>query len=409
MSTILDLNFVRDQFPAFSEPSLQGQVHFENAGGSYACRQVIDRLCDYYRSTKVQPYYPFNASALAGEQMDQAYTRLAEYLNVDADDVHVGPSTSQNTVMLAQAFRGHLQPGDEIIVTNQDHEANIGAWRKLADSGVVIREWTIDPITGMLDIESLNHLLTEKTRLVAFTHCSNLIGHINPVAQICKIVRDAGAISIVDGVSFAGHGFPDVPSLGADIYLFSTYKTYGPHQGIMIIRKAIAEQLGNQAHFFNHGFVHKRLVPAGPDHAQVAALNGVAEYFDALHEHHFGIEDLAQRPEKLRHLMRRAELVLLPELMEFLVSRKNIRVLGPVAAEQRSATVSCIIKNADPIQVGRSLADHGIMAGAGHFYAYRALQGLGEDPERGALRLSFLHYTSHAEMDKLLGALDAVL
>ncbi len=409
MSPQLDLNFARSQFPAFSEPELQGQMHFENAGGSYACHQVIDRLNNYYRATKVQPYYPFRASTEAGNQMDVAYIRMAEYLNADADDIHVGPSTSQNTAMLAQAFLKVFKPGDEIIVTNQDHEANIGVWRKLADDGLIIREWAMDPLLGSLNPDDLDDLLTEKTKLIAFTHCSNLVAEINPVALICGRAKDAGVISVVDGVSFAGHGFPDVQELGADIYLFSTYKTYGPHQGVMYIKPSIADLLGNQAHFFNDGVVHKRFVPAGPDHAQVAALNGIAEYFDALHTHHYSKEQIKNRPQQIRELMRAAEHKLLAELMDYLLNKQNLRVLGPQNAEKRSATVSIIVKNRDPLELARELAEQGVMAGAGHYYAYRALQGLGENPDIGALRLSFLHYTSGEEINKLLIGLDKIL
>ncbi|HEY9549946.1 MAG TPA: aminotransferase class V-fold PLP-dependent enzyme, partial [Kiloniellaceae bacterium] len=141
----LDLPFVRSQFPAFSEPSLQDWAFFENAGGSYACAPVIERLTRFYRETKVQPYGPFPASTRAGEEMDEARRRLAGYLNVEVEEVHFGPSTSQNSYVLAQAFRQMLRPGDEIVVTNQDHEANSGAWRRLAESGIVVREWTVDP------------------------------------------------------------------------------------------------------------------------------------------------------------------------------------------------------------------------------------------------------------------------
>src|SRR5579862_3141166 len=131
----LDTDFVRAQFPAFSEPTLESQALFENAGGSYACGAVIHRLHEYYRRLKVQPYYLFAASTEAGAWMDAARARLAEYLGVSASEVHFGPSTSQNTYVLAQALRPQLQPGDEIIVTNQDHEANSGAWRRLVGHG----------------------------------------------------------------------------------------------------------------------------------------------------------------------------------------------------------------------------------------------------------------------------------
>src|SRR3546814_8039687 len=176
------LSFVRAQFPAFSEPSLKDWAFFENAGGSYACAPVVERLTLFYRETKVQPYGPFPASARAGEEMDEARARLAGYLNVATDEVHFGPSTSQNSYVLAQAFRQMLRPGDEIVVTNQDHEANSGAWRRLAESGISVHEWAIDPESGRLDLRELDRLLSEKTKLVAFPHCSNIVAHLNPAA-----------------------------------------------------------------------------------------------------------------------------------------------------------------------------------------------------------------------------------
>ena len=145
-----DLDFVRSSFPAFSEPSLDGLAHFENAGGSYACGQVIEQLDHYYRCHKVQPYAAYPASARAGELMDSAKTRLADWLNVGADELHFGPSTSINSYVLAQALRQEFKTGDEVIVTNQDHEANIGAWSRLEDEGIVVREWKVDPDTTEL-------------------------------------------------------------------------------------------------------------------------------------------------------------------------------------------------------------------------------------------------------------------
>ena len=147
----LDLDFVRSQFPAFREPSLSGFAHFENAGGSYAAGQTIDWLERYYRQTRVQPYYVFPASARAGEQMDSAKTRLAAWLNAGTDELHFGPSTSQNTFVLAQALRRRLKSGDEVIVTNQDHEANVGAYARLADDGITVREWKVNPATAELE------------------------------------------------------------------------------------------------------------------------------------------------------------------------------------------------------------------------------------------------------------------
>ncbi len=158
----LDIDFVRKQFPAFSEPSLQGFTHFENAGGSFACGKMINALHHYYLASKVQPNYCFEPSHTAGVRMEQARERMAGWLNLATDEVHFGASTSQNTYVLAQALRQYLKPGDEIIVTNQDHEANVGAWRRLEDAGMVIREWCINPDSAELDIEDLDALLNEQ-------------------------------------------------------------------------------------------------------------------------------------------------------------------------------------------------------------------------------------------------------
>lgn len=260
----IDLDFVRAQFPAFAEPSLQGQAFFENAGGSYTCRQVVDRLFRFYTQRKVQPYADYDASRLGGEEMDEARARMASILGVDTDELSFGPSTTQNTYVLAQAFAQMMQPGEAIVVTNQDHEANTGPWRRLEDRGIEIREWQMEPGTGHLDTTALEDLLDESVRLVCFPHCSNVVGEINPVTEITALAHAAGAFVCVDGVSYAPHGFPDVGHLGPDIYLFSAYKTYGPHQGLMVIRRALAELLPNQGHYFNAGSLYKRFTPAGP-------------------------------------------------------------------------------------------------------------------------------------------------
>lgn len=405
----LDTDFVRAQFPAFSEPSLQGQAFFENAGGSYTCAPVIDRLTRFYRQRKVQPYAPFAASQEAGAEMDEARARLAAILGVDGDEVSFGPSTTQNTYVLAQAFRQWMKPGEAIVVTNQDHEANSGPWRRLADDGIEIREWQIDPETGHLDPAALEPLLDEKVRLLCFPHCSNVVGEINPVVEITAMAHAAGAFVCVDGVSYAPHGLPDVGQLGPDIYLFSAYKTYGPHQGLMVIRRTLGEMLPNQAHHFNGDVLHKRFTPAGPDHAQVAASAGMVDYIDLLCDHHGGPDgDAVARAGFVHDLMRSQETALLQPLLDMLKDRNDLRLLGPSDASRRAPTVALDLgRNGEA--VAAELAEHGIMAGGGDFYALRPLTAMGVDPDRGVLRVSFTHYTTQAEIDRLIKALDAVL
>ena len=399
---MLDTDFVRSNFPAFAESSLAGQAFFENAGGSYTCAQVIDRLTRTYRSRKVQPYAPYAASRLAGEEMDEARSRLAALLGVETDEVSFGPSTTQNTYVLAQAFRQFLSPGEAIIVTNQDHEANSGPWRQLANRGVEVREWKVDPETGHLDTEALEDLLDDKVRLVCFPHCSNVVGEVNPVLEITALCHAAGAFVCVDGVSYAPHGFVDVGNLGPDIYLFSSYKTYGPHQGVMVIRRGLGRMLPNQGHYFNADTLYKRFTPAGPDHAQVAACAGMVDYIEALAAHH-GVT-----ARGVHDVMRAHEVALLQPLLDAVKDRNSVRLIGPSEASSRAPTVTLAL-NRPGEEVAAELARHGIMCGGGDFYAVRALEAMGVDMQKGVLRLSFVHYTTQAEVAQAIAALDAVL
>lgn len=410
-AVLMDMNidFVRAQFPAFEQPALQGQAFFENAGGSYTCKPVIDRLTRFYKERKVQPYAPYEASHLGGAEMDEARQRLAAIMGVDTDELSFGPSTTQNTYVLAQAFRQWLKPGDAIIVTNQDHEANTGPWRRLAESGISVREWKIDPETGLLNPSDLSDLLDDDVRLVCFPHCSNVVGEINPVVEITALAHAAGAFVCVDGVSYAPHGLPDVGALGADIYLFSSYKTYGPHQGCMVIRRALGMLLPNQGHYFNADSLYKRFTPAGPDHAQVAACAGMVDYIEALASHH-GITGTtpAATGEAVHDLMRAHEIKLLQPVLDYVSSRNSVRLLGTTTAETRAPTVALACEKSGEA-LAADLAPLGIMAGGGDFYAVRALEGQNIDPRKGVLRLSFVHYTSQEEIRKLLNALDTVL
>ena len=406
----LDIDFVRKQFPAFSQKTLQDQAFFENAGGSYACQQVIDRLHRFYVERKVQPYSSYDASRLGGDEMDEAQVRLAEILGVATDEVSFGPSTTQNTYVLANAFADWLLDGDTIIVTNQDHEANTGPWRRLADRGIKVLEWQLNKDTGHLDINDLQKLLENGVKLVCFPHCSNVVGEINKVSKIVNLIHSFGAFACVDGVSYAPHGLPNVGKIGADIYMFSSYKTYGPHQGIMVVRRTLGEKLPNQGHYFNAKYLSKRFTPAGPDHAQIAACAGIADYIDALHQHHGGPSSASptQRGEFVHDLMRAHETEIMPPLLEWATSKNSVRLLGPVDAELRAPTVALDIKQS-PKDVAEKLARKGIMAGSGDFYAVRALEAHGIEPSKGVLRLSYVHYTNREEIEKLVDALDSII
>ena len=409
LMTKLDIDFVRQQFPAFSEPSLAGFAHFENAGGSYACAQMIDALHHYYTTTKVQPYYCFEPSIGAGQEMTRARERMGSWLNVAPDEVHFSASTSQNSYVVAQALRDYLQPGDEIIVTNQDHEANIGVWRRLEAQGIVIREWQVNPQTAELEDKGLDALLNEKTRVVAFTHCSNIVGSINPVREWADKIHAVGALAFVDGVSYAGHGLPDVEALDADIYFFSLYKVYGPHLGVMIMRDALNKALPSQGHFFNVGSATSRFTPAGPDHAQIASVNGVIDYFEAIDAHHFSATDKSPKARRVGALLHSSEIEILKPLLNFLKKRTAIRLIGKDTADNRAPTVSFTVHGVDPAVIAEKLAEQNIGIANGNCYAYRLMEALDIPPDQGVVRLSFVHYTSAEEVSRLITALESVI
>ncbi len=406
----LDLEFVRSQFPAFSEPSLKGWAFFENAGGSYPCIQFINRLTSFYMKNKVQVNYPYPASTLAGELMEASYKRFADYLNVKESEIHFGPSTTQNIYVLAQAMRPMWADGDEIIVSCQDHEANAGAWRKLASQGIKIIEWHVDSETGLLSLNRLKDLFSKRTRMVAFPHCSNIIGHINPVKEITQITHNHGALSVVDGVGYAPHGFPDIKDLGADIYLFSLYKTFGPHLGLMYVNENLIGKMENQSHFFKEGITRSMLTPAGPDHAQIASASGVIDYFDAIYNHHFkNTAEPAKRNNAINGLFREHEEKLLKHLLDFLKSREDIQIIGPDSIQARAPIVSIIPKNKDLKTFYAALTKHKLMLGMGHFYAVRPLIDMNIARQPGVLRISFVHYTSMDDINQLIEGLKEAL
>jgi len=228
------------------------------------------------------------------------------------------------------------------------------------------------------------------------------------VVEITALAHAAGAFVCVDGVSYAPHGLPEVGRMGPDIYLFSAYKTYGPHQGLMAIRRELGFMLPNQAHYFNGDTLYKRFTPAGPDHAQVAASAGIADYFDALAERHRIAGDAATRCAGVHDLMRAHETELLQPLLDFFADRNSARLIGPSDAKMRAPTVAVALDRPGA-EVAADLAARGIMAGGGDFYATRPLSAMGVDVDKGVLRLSFVHYTTKGEVDALLTALEHVL
>lgn len=409
----LDINFVRQQFDQLQdEPEF---VFASNAGGSYVCKQTNDLLEHYNRHTRVQPYSHYGSSTEAGEAMDRAKQAWAAALNIDLSELTIGPSTSMNTYVMSQAIGEQWQSGDEIVVTNQDHEANSGAWRRKASKkGVTIRQWEVDAQTGLLDTDALVPLLNDKTRWVFFSHCSNVVGTANPVAAITKLVKNHSPGKVfVDAVAYAPHHISDLKALGVDGYAFSLYKVFGPHQGIMYINRAIHRELESQAHYFLSGDPSKDFNPAGPQHAQVAACAGVLDYFDLLYKHHFGDSDIG-RPHKLaaiHDLILQHENKLATPILDFLDTHPGVRLIGKsnVNDGDRAPTIAFKPLQQSSQSLANSLQNAGIGTENGNFYAHRLVSDLGIDPDDGVVRISLVHYNTRQDVEKILRELDRAL
>ncbi len=408
----LDIDFVRAQFTQLSdEPEL---IFAANAGGSYVCNQVNDLMEHYNRHTRVQPYSRFSPSSDAGVAMDRARKIWAEALNIGQDELTIGPSTSMNTYVMAQAIGESWRPGDEIIVTNQDHEANSGVWRRKAEEkGVVIRQWQVNRDNGLLEIENLQPLLNDKTRWVFFTHCSNIVGSVNPVKKITAVIKANSAARIfIDAVAYAPHHICDLKALGIDAYAFSLYKVFGPHQGLLYVSREIHQELSSQAHYFLAGNPGKDFNPAGPQHAQVAACAGVIDYFNMLHEHHFGVSNMAlgQKMADLHTLIQQHENELAAPLLEFLDKHPGIHLIGKSHTDDndRAPTLSFKPLGQSSESMVHQLQDGGIGTENGNFYAHRLIGDLGIDTADGIVRLSLVHYNRPADVAKIIEQLTRI-
>lgn len=409
--TTLDLDFVRSHFPALAS----GWALFDNAGGSVPPATVIDRVADYMSRYGVQLGASYQLSAEATERVAAGRRAAATLINAAPDEVMLGGSTTINTFTLARAIAPWFSPGDELVVTNLDHEANIGSWRRLAEgAGAVVKEWRLHPDTAALEIEDLDALLTERTRLVCFTQCANVTGRVLDAAAACRRIHQSGALALVDGVAYAPHRKVDVKALDADFYLVSLYKVFGPHVGLLYGKREHLLAARNVNHyFFGEGEVPYKLQPGNVNHELTSSLPGILDYLDAVDRHHFREEepDAGRRLTRTFGLFERHEEALAAPLMDFLSHRRGARIVGPATADRavRVPTIAFAIEGRDAAEIPPRLDEQRLAVRFGHFYAHRAMQALGLLERNGVVRASLAHYNTPDEVSRLITALDEVL
>lgn len=410
----LNAQAVRSQFPALSESyNNRPAVFFDNPGGTQVHSSVIDAMVDYLTRRNANTHGLFETSIRSDLVIERARRAAADLLNADVDEVVFGNNMTSLTFALMHALAAEFGPGDEIVVTRLDHDANIAPWLMMAeDRGATVRTVDIDMESCTLDMTHFRSLISRRTKLVAVGYASNATGTINDVATIVGWAREVGAYSFVDAVQYAPHGLIDVKSLGCDFLACSAYKFFGPHVGILYGRRDHLKRL--RAY---------RVRPAGEalpgkwetgtkNHEGLAGTAAAIDYIAGLGVTYGGAAQNASRRQKLIAawpVIHEYEQQLIERLIVGLSAIQGIRIYGITDRDgwgQRVATVSIRKEGKTPEQLATLLANEGIFTWNGNFYALAVSERLGVETSGGLLRIGLVHYNTPGEIDKLLRVLE---
>lgn len=404
----LDIDFVRRQFPALSGP----WAFFDNAGGSQILERAVDRIREFLLTRNVQTGGTYAVSVKAKEAVELARAALTTLVNASRpEEIVMGPSTTVLLQQLARAMRRQFSSGDEIIVTDADHESNIGPWLGLAEQGVTIKTWRLNQATFELDLSDLEKLMMPRTKLVCVSHVSNVLGTINPVAEIAKIAHRHGARICVDAVAYAPHGAIDVKAWDVDYYVFSLYKVFGPHHAVLYGKyDQLLELDGLYHYFYGRDRVPHKLEPGNVNYELSFAAVGIVDYLLEL-----GAKDNPQGTERERIITAFAgigahERVIGERLLSWLRARNDCRIIGRTHADAgRVPTVSFIIDGVDSGDLAKAVDPFNVAVRFGDFHARRLIEALNLSDKNGVLRVSMAHYNTLAEVDALINALESAI
>lgn len=401
---MLNLDSIRRHFPALDTP----WALLDNAGGSATCQHVIDGVVEHMQRRPVQLGASYPMSVEAGAAVQAGRAAAARLFGCAPDEMVLGASSSVLVQQLATMLRRQWKEGDEVIVTNLDHEANVGPWQRLEETGIKVREWKVRPGTLDLHGEDLDALMNERTKLVAFTHCSNIVGTIVDVRGHAARARAAGVLTCVDGVAYAPHRAIDVGALGVDFYFASLYKVYGPHLGAMFGRRDLWLAGEPQCHFFiAPDALPGKHEPGNVNFELTASLVGIERYLCEVAEAHGG---RAMMGDAYGPIADHEETLVAP-LIEFLDAHPAVRIVGESTADRnrRVPTVSFTVDGRSASEIPRWLDQRSVAVRYGHFYAYRLIRDLGLLDAEGVVRASLVHYNSTEEVSRLIDGLDGLL
>jgi cysteine desulfurase family protein (TIGR01976 family) len=411
---------MRNQFPALQQTDEQGRpfVYFDGPGGTQVPGSVIDAMAGYLARANANTHGAFATSQRSDQIIVEARQAMADFLNAPSPgEIIFGPNMTTLTFAISRAIARELKPGDEIVVTRLDHDANIAPWLALEERGIVIRHADFDPADCTLDMDGLAALITKRTRLVAVGYASNAVGTINDVRRIGEMAHAAGAWIYVDAVHYAPHGPIDVQAIDCDFLVCSAYKFFGPHMGVLYGRYGLLDRLraykvrpaGNQPpdKFETGTKNHEGMA------GTTAAINYLADLGAELGAPFGGdYPDFSGRKLQLKTAMaaiRAYERPLVGKLINGLQAIPGVTLYGiadPARFDRRAPTVAFTLQSCTPRQVAERLGQAGIFVWDGNYYALAVTERIGVEESGGMVRVGIAHYNTPAEVDRLLAVVD---
>ncbi len=405
-----DPTVLRPEFPALAlEQDGRPVVFLDGPGGTQVPQRVIDAVAGYYRESNANHGGAFATSARSDAIVEEAHAAVADLLGASSPaEVKFGQNMTSLTFALSRSIARVLRPGDEVVISRLDHEANRGPWiAAAADAGATVREIAIDPATCTLDLATLDAALSERTRLVAVGYASNATGTVNPVAEIVRRARSVGAWTFVDAVHYAPHGPLDVDALGCDFLACSAYKFFGPHLGILWGRADLLAELPA----YKVRPADDRWETGTQNHEGIAGTLAAVEYLGGVGDRFGDVAPATSRRERLVAGMRAIEAYereLSVHLLDGLAAIPGLHLHGladPGRVAERTPTFAVTLDGWTPRVLAEALGERGIFAWDGDFYATTLIEDLGLAPSGGVVRLGLVHYTTPAEVDRLLATL----
>jgi cysteine desulfurase family protein (TIGR01976 family) len=392
---------IRSHFPALERVHNNYQVaYFDGPGGTQVPRYVVEKMADYLYHHNANTHWAYPTSAETDAALEHAREVYAEFLNAAPTEIAFGANMTTLTMHLARALGLSYKPGDEIVVTELEHHANIDPWRRLAvERGVTIRTVGIDTATGQINYDDLERSIGPKTKLVAIGAASNALGTINDFKSVIRMAHGAGALVFVDAVHYAPHALIDVRDLDCDFMGMSAYKFYGPHIGVLFAKREHYEQID-----------FPRLVPApdyAPENAETGTQNhegmvgaaAAVEYLASLG----GGTNLRENLRNVFHETHARNLALFTRLWNALSSMPRVKLYGPPPDSARTPTLAFTIDGCTSTDAAARLSEKGLFLSHGDFYAYTIVERLGLHPE-GFIRAGCGIYTTESEIDRLIDA-----